>query len=81
MRFETLTESVGVVVEDVDLKTLDDDGAKTLYKRFVNAGVMCIRNQKLDPDAFLAFAHRLGAPIEQIYGQFNIPDRPGGQEY
>jgi taurine dioxygenase len=76
MRFEKITESVGVVVEDVDLKTLDDDGVKTLYKRFVNAGVMCIRNQTLDPDAFVMFARRLGAPIEQIYGQFNIPDRP-----
>jgi len=31
MRFEKITESVGVVVEDVDLKTLDDDGVKTLY--------------------------------------------------
>lgn len=76
MRFEALTESFGVAVEDVDLKTLDDDAAKTLYERFVNAGVICIRNQTLDAVAFLTFARRLGAPIEQIYGQFNIPDHP-----
>jgi taurine dioxygenase len=76
MRLEALTESFGVAVEDVDLKTLSDGAAQTLYKRFVDAGVMCIRKQTLDPDAFLTFARKLGEPIEQIYGQFNIPERP-----
>lgn len=68
-----LSEALGVEIRCLDLRSIDAKTSRSLYQDFVDAGVMCVREQDLSPAEFLNFAHGFGEPIVQIYGQFNLP--------
>ena len=73
---QKLSDAVGIEITGIDLRDADAATAAALHRDFVENGVMCIRDQSLEPDEFLAAARLFGEPIVQIYGQFNMPDHP-----
>lgn len=73
---EKLTDAVGMEITGIDLRETDAETGAELHRHFVENGVLCIRDQSLEPGEFLAAARFFGEPIVQIYGQFNMPDHP-----
>ena len=56
-----LTKDVGAEVLGVDLSTkLDKSSFETIRRAWLEHGVLVIRNQSIDPDAFVAFSSRFG---------------------
>ena len=52
--------SLGAEIAGVDLTRLNDDIFDEVYRAFVDYQAIIIRDQKLDPDQYLAFARRWG---------------------
>ena len=56
-----LTKDVGAEVLGVDLSTkLGKSSFETIRRAWLEHGVLVIRNQSIDPDAFVAFSSRFG---------------------
>ncbi|MED6310980.1 MAG: TauD/TfdA family dioxygenase, partial [Pseudomonadota bacterium] len=56
-----LTKDVGAEVLGVDLSTkLDKSSFEIIRRAWLEHGVLVIRNQSIDPDAFVAFSSRFG---------------------
>ena len=56
-----LTKDVGAEVLGVDLSSkLDKPTFETIRRAWLEHGVLVIRNQSIDPDAFVAFSTRFG---------------------
>lgn len=62
MPFEAvpLSGSFGAEIAGVDVASLDDAGFAAVHAALLDYGVICFRDQELDPDAYLAFARRWG---------------------
>ncbi len=52
--------AVGAELSGVDLRKLDDGTVAEIRKAWLDHGVVFFRDQELDPDQFLAFAHAIG---------------------
>ena len=62
MPFEAvpLSGSLGAEIRGVDVASLDDAGFAAVHAALLDHGVICFRDQELDPGAYLAFAKRWG---------------------
>lgn len=65
LRVEPLAGTIGAVITGVDLASeLDDDVVAQIRRAWLEHLVVFFRGQQLDSSDFLAFARRLGTPIE-----------------
>jgi taurine dioxygenase len=75
IRVAPLAGSLGAEIAGVDLaRDLDDGTVAEIRRAWLAHLVVFFRDQRLDPDAFLAFARRIGTPIE-------YPFVPGLERY
>src|SRR6476661_779372 len=57
--------ALGAEIDGVDLgAVLKDETVAEIRRAWLEHLVVFFRNQELDPDAFLAFARRIGGPVE-----------------
>jgi len=56
--------ALGAEIDGVDLADLDDATVAAIRAAWLEHLVVFFRDQTLDPDAFLAFARRMGEPVE-----------------
>jgi taurine dioxygenase len=61
---EPLAGAIGALIIGVDLADLDDDTVAEIRRAWLAHLVVFFRDQHLDPDEFVAFARRLGEPVE-----------------
>lgn len=71
-----LAGSLGAEIYGVDLAALDEDAFREIYDAFVLHKVICIRDQILTPEQYLAFAHHWG-DIHQHPFMKDLDDYPG----
>ena len=80
MKVRSLTESFGVVVEDVELASLNDRQFSEIHDLWKKNGAMLVRGQQSMTDAqFEAFSRRFGEldpPPNQGVGRKNVPGHP-----
>jgi taurine dioxygenase len=55
--------SLGAVIENVDLRTLDNSTVESIRQALLDHLVIFFRKQDLDPAAFLAFTTHFGKPV------------------
>ncbi len=58
MRLEPLSDVVGSIVRDVDLRTIDEAELQLLDRTWAERGLLVVPGQELSPDDHLAFARR-----------------------
>lgn len=58
MKISKASEAVGAIVEDVDLKTLDDGQFAEIQQAFFSHGALFFTEQQLAPEDHIAFAER-----------------------
>jgi taurine dioxygenase len=63
-RVDRLAGAIGAVVSGIDLASIDDATVAELRSLWLEHLVLFFRGQELDDDAFLAFARRIGEPVE-----------------
>ncbi len=72
MKVTPLTASIGALVEDVDVATIDDDGWAALHDVLLDRKVVFLHGQDLTDDQHLAFARRWGEvsvyPVVKLLG-------------
>jgi len=61
MQIVKASEAVGAMVENVDVTRLDDRQFAAIRQAFFDHGALFFRDQKLTPEAHIAFAERWGA--------------------
>lgn len=72
-----LSPGFGAEARGVDLsRPLDDTAFAELERAFLRAQVLVLRNQRLTPAQFLAFARRFGPPEPHVIDQFHHPADP-----
>src|SRR4030095_2232924 len=64
----------GLEASGVDLAGIDDAAFREIEKTFSAGQVLVLRDQRLTPAQFLAFARRLGPPEPHVIDQFHHPD-------
>ncbi len=60
---EPIAGAIGAIVTGIDLAQLDDATVDAVRAVWLEHLVVFFRDQELDADAFLAFAHRMGEPV------------------
>ena len=61
MQISKASDAVGAIVENVDVTRLDDREFAEIRQAFFDHGALFFRDQKLTPEAHIAFAERWGA--------------------
>jgi taurine dioxygenase len=75
MEFSKLSPGFGVEVFGVDVsRPLPADAFQEIWNLFFQNQVLVLRNQKLKPSEFLAFASRFGPPEPHVIDQFHHPE-------
>jgi taurine dioxygenase len=64
IKVEPLAGSIGAVITGVDLSDLDDETVSEIRRAWLAHLVVFFRNQQLDSDEYVAFARRIGEPVE-----------------
>jgi taurine dioxygenase len=64
MKVTPLTETIGAEITGVDLRTVGDEEVAEIRTAWLEHSVVFFRDQPLEPEAFLAFARRIGEPVE-----------------
>jgi alpha-ketoglutarate-dependent taurine dioxygenase len=59
-----LSGTIGAVINDVDVRTIDDATVDVIRRVWLERKVIFFRNQHLDPHEHVAFASRFGEPTE-----------------
>jgi putative 2-oxoglutarate oxygenase len=67
---------IGAEVGGVDVRTLDEAGFAPIYRAWLDAGVLVIRDQQLDIDQFLAYSRRFGVVHPHPSKMTRHPERP-----
>jgi taurine dioxygenase len=71
-----LSNRLGIALEGVDLRTLDDAGFRAVEQTWFDGQLLVVKRQTLTPGEFLAFARRFGPPEPHVIDQFHYPDHP-----
>ena len=58
-----LSGAIGAELPEIDLAGLDEAGFAAVHEAFLAHQVLVFRDQRLDPDGYLALARRFGQPI------------------
>jgi putative 2-oxoglutarate oxygenase len=67
---------IGAEVGGVDVRTLDEAGFAPIYRAWLDAGVLVIRDQQLDIDQFLTYSRRFGVVHPHPSRMTRHPERP-----
>lgn len=73
MEITPLTPKTGANINGVDLASLDDIEFETIYRTWLDRGVIRIRGQRLSADQLQAFSARFG-PLEEFPGYSRLPE-------
>jgi taurine dioxygenase len=77
LKTKPLSPGFGLETSDVDVaQPLPDAQFESLERRFFEGQVLVLREQKLTPAQFLAFARRFGPPEPHVIDQFHHPTDP-----
>jgi taurine dioxygenase len=77
LKTKPLSPGFGLETSDVDVaRPLPDAQFESLERRFFEGQVLVLREQKLTPAQFLAFARRFGPPEPHVIDQFHHPADP-----
>jgi taurine dioxygenase len=71
-----MTPQVGAIVEGIDVKRLDDAAFATLYRAWLDANVLVVRDQQLEIGDFLAYSRRFGVLEPHPSKKTRHPDCP-----
>ncbi|HAT35697.1 MAG TPA: taurine dioxygenase, partial [Rhodospirillaceae bacterium] len=70
-------DALGAEVRGVDLsKPLDDDTFSVLEAAINEHSVICVRNQELEPEAYIEYAGRYGEPQNLFLNNYAMPGYP-----
>jgi taurine dioxygenase len=67
---------IGAEVTGVDVKTMDDAAFGLIYKAWLDSNVVCVRDQALGLDDFLAYSRRFGVVSPHPSKSTRHPDCP-----
>jgi alpha-ketoglutarate-dependent taurine dioxygenase len=73
-----LSGTIGAVINDVDVRTIDDATVDVIRRVWLERKVIFFRNQHLDPHEHVAFASRFGEPTEGHPVIRGLKDEPHG---
>jgi taurine dioxygenase len=76
MEVRRLGPHVGVEVRGVDVKTLDDAGFARIYRAWLDANVLVVREQELEIEDFLRYSRRFGVIQPHPSKMTRHPDYP-----
>lgn len=76
MKIRRLGSQIGNEVEGVDVKTLDDAGFAKLYRAWLDANILVVRDQDLTIDDFLRYSRRFGDVHPHPSKSTRHPDYP-----
>jgi taurine dioxygenase len=76
MILRAMTENTGVEINELDVKTLDEDGFAPLYEAWLKYGVIVVRDQHLEIEDFLAYSDRFGKVVPHPSKSTRHPDYP-----
>lgn len=76
MRVRRLGPHVGVEIDGVDVRTLDDAGFAVIYRAWLDANVAVIPGQELEIDDFLRYSRRFGRVLPHPSKTTRHPDHP-----
>ncbi len=71
-----LKPGFGAEIQNVDIRTLDQDQLTGVVDIFQRHGALLIRNQELTPDQLLSFLSTFGEPEDHTLQQFTLPGYP-----
>lgn len=71
-----LSNVLGLEVEGVDLRALDEEAFRALEAAWLDGQLLVVKRQTLKPHEFLAFARRFGRPEPHVIDQFHYPGHP-----
>ena len=71
-----LSDVIGAEIIGIDLNTLDDTTFDAIYDAYLEHQMLCIRNQKLDPDAMVEFSERFGVVLPHDNLKFTLNSHP-----
>jgi taurine dioxygenase len=64
LKVTPVTETIGAEITGVDLRTVGAEEVAEIRAAWLEHSVVFFRDQPLEPEAFLAFARRIGEPVE-----------------
>jgi taurine dioxygenase len=67
---------IGVEVSGVDVKTMDDATFGRIYQAWLDCNVLCVRDQELTIDDYLAYSRRFGVVCPHPSKSTRHPDYP-----
>lgn len=77
MKLEPLTDRIGTEITGADLaRPQSDADIAPIVRALYDTKLVCIRDQRLTPRQFAAFARRLGTPVEHVERDILIEDVP-----
>ena len=75
MKVQRVAGALGAEITGIDLRSLDDASVKAIRQAWLEHLVVFFRDQQLAPAEFMAFARRIGKPIEYPFVK-GIPGFP-----
>jgi taurine dioxygenase len=76
MEIRCLGEGVGAEITDVDVDALDDAEFQKIYRAWLDYNVVCVRDQQLSPERFLAYSRRFGRLVPHASKTTQHPEHP-----
>ena len=67
---------IGALISDVDVRTMDDATFARIYQTWLACNVICVRDQHLEIDDFLAYSRRFGMVSPHPAKSTRHPERP-----
>ena len=67
---------IGALINGVDLKKMDEATFARIYQTWLDCNVICVRNQELDIEDFLAYSRRFGSVSPHPAKSTRHPQRP-----
>jgi taurine dioxygenase len=71
-----VTRGIGAEISGLDLTRIDDADFTTIYRAFLDHGVLVVRDQEFTIPQFLAYSARFGRPIPHVIKKTRHPDYP-----
>ncbi len=71
-----LGKQIGIEVRGVDVKTLDDDGFRVLYRAWLDGNILVVPDQELEIEDFLRYSRRFGVVVPHPSKMTRHPDHP-----
>jgi taurine dioxygenase len=67
---------IGALITGVDVKSMDDAEFARIYRTWLDCNVICVRDQALEIDDFLAYSRRFGTVSAHPAKSTRHPERP-----